>query len=412
MKKFNLFAIAFIAISIMSFTSCSDFDAELDEMIEVPQKPTNPSDGDNNDDNNGDDNNQEGDWGTIMDKYFGQTTDGKWMSVIVLQKEDGSVVEFEEELPFEYTLGGDEYTTTDNADASAFVELAAADTTSTSWVKTENGNYKRTINRTQVVTFSKFNRTLTSSHCEAYRYINGKKEAFITANETASFKNITRTVSEIEKDEKNYEREANLVTVSLIFHKLSFETSATTYVDRELENEEVEEPSTPSMPDATLTVGSIVKVTELTSSPEFNANQTAIVAWHTVGLVETTSKYYVYVDGSFVSEWYKAELATSAKYNSAMLDNGNWVPAVITMDSKGWTYTCQYADNTYKVRTVSMNLAVTSGIKNFTKNNTAEVSPFVKTIIDTKDYNGKKYYTVNAYNVSGGMYLAYTVAEK
>lgn len=375
-------------------------------MKELPQEPSTPDNGEDGDDN------KEGDWGTIVDKYFGQETDGRWLSVIVLQKEDGSIVEFKEELPFEYTLGGDEYTTTDNANASVFVETAAADTTSTSWVKTENGNYKRTINRSQVVTFSKFNRTLTSSHCEAYRFINGKKEAFITAVETASFKDITRTVSEISENDKNYEREANLVIMTLTFHKQNFETSATTYVDREIIKEEVEEPETPTMPDATLTVDNIVKVTELTSSPEYNANQTQIVKWHTVGLVETNAKYYVYVDGKFVSEWKKTELAVSSKYNSAMLENGSWIPAVITMDSKGWSYTCQYADNSYKMRTVDMNLAVASGIKNFTKNNTAEVSPFVKTIIDTKDYNGKKYYTVNAYNVSGGMYLAYTVAEK
>lgn len=400
----NIFTMIFAAIFIAIMCSCSGYD----EDFEIPTEKPTPSTPDTP---NGDDE-KTGDWGTIMDKYFGQETDGKWMSVIVLQKEDGSVVEFREELPFEYSLGGDEYTTTTSADASVFVGMGVADTTSTNWVKTSNGNYKRTINRTQVFEFSKFSRTLVSSHCEAYRYINGKPEQFLTAEETASFKNLAQGTSEVEKDSKNYSRESNLVTVSLVFHKSTFETSATTYVDREIEKEEVEEPTQPEMPDATLTVDNIVKVTELTSSPEYNANNTKIVKWHTVGLVETSSKYFVYVDGKFVSEWKKTELATSSKYNSAMLENGSWVPAIITMDKAGWSYTCEYANGSYKMRTVSQQLAVASGIKNFTKNNTAEVSPFVKTIIDTKEYSGKKYMTVSGYNVDGGMYLAYTVAEK
>lgn len=407
MKTNKFFAVIMTVISMLSiasFSSCSGYDEDMEEMM----KPVNPNNPDNNDGNN----KHEGDWGTILDKYFGQETDGKWMSVIVLQKEDGSIVEFKEELPFEYSLGDDEYTTTDNANASVFVETAAADTTSTPWVKTANGNYKRTINRTQQFIFSKFNRTLTSSHCEAYRYINGKQEAFITAIETASFRNLEQGTSEIEKDSKNYSRESNLVTVTLTFHKSTFETSATTYVDREIAKEDVEEPETPNMPDATLTVDNIVKVTTLTSSPEYNANNTKIVKWHTVGLVETSSKYFVYVDGKFTTQWNKNELAASSKYNSAMLENGSWVPAVISMDNGGWSYTCEYANGSYKMRTVSKQLALTSGIKNFTENNSAEVNPFVKTIVDTKEYNGKKYISVSGYTVDAKMYLAYTVAEK
>lgn len=403
----KFFAAAIVIISMLvAFSSCSGYDEELEEMM-TPTTPTTPQEPDNNNDDE-----KTGDWGTIMDKYFGQETDGKWMSVIVLQKEDGAIVEFKEELPFEYSLGGDEYTTTDNANASTFVETAVADTTSTNWAKTQNGNYKRTINRTQQFIFSKFNRTLTSSHCEAYRYINGKKEMFITAIETASFKNLAQGTSEVEKNDKKYSRESNLVTVTLVFHKSTFEASATTYVDREIEKEEVEEPETPDMPDADLTVDNIVKVTSLTSSPEYNASNSQIVKWHTVGLVETGNKYFVYVDGKFTTEWNKNELATSSKYNSAMLENGSWVPCVITMDKTGWSYACEYSNGSYKMRTVSQQLALASGIKNFTENNTAEVSPFVKTITDSKNYNGKKYVSVSGYNVSGKLYLAYTVAEK
>lgn len=400
----NIAVIFFTAIMFgFIMSSCSGYDEDL-EMIKAPSTPQEPTNPDNNDE-------KEGDWGNILDKTFG-LENGHWISRIVLQKTDGTTVEFEEELPFEFSLGGDEYTTTTSADASVFVEMGVADTTSTSWVKTTNGNYKRVINRTQKFIFSKFDRTLTSSHCEAYRYINGKPEAFLTAVETASFKNLDQTSSEFAENDKNYVREANLVTVTLTFHKQTFETSATTYVDREVEKETVEEPETPTMPDATLTVDNIVKVTTLTSSPEYNANNSQIVKWHTVGLVETSKKYYVYVDGKFTTEWNKNELAVSTKYNSAMLDNGSWVPCVITMDKTGWSYACEYANGSYKMRTVAQNLALSSGIKNFTENNSAEVSPFVKTITDTKDYSGKKYVTVNGFTVDGKMYLAYTVAEK
>lgn len=402
MKTFKFFAIAIIALfTVVNFSSC---DSSFDEEEFMISKPDNKPD-----DNNGDDD-KDGDWGTILDKTFGTSVDN-WTSKIILQKQDGSIVEFKVNLPFSCDLGGDEYTTTETTDASAFVELVAADTTSTPWTADGNGNYLRKITRTQVVKFSKFTRTLVSSHWEAYRFINGKKEYFETATEKANFNRNDQNVSEIENDNKKYERESNLVSMALVFNKENFEAKATTFVDRELKSDET--PDTPEvMPDADLNVDQIVKVSELTSSPEYNASNNKIVKWHTVGLIETTDKYYVYVDGAITTSWKKTSLAASSKYNSAMLDGNNWVPAVISMDTKGWTYTCQYADNSYKTRTVDMNLALSSGIKNFTKNNAAEVSPFVKTIVDTKTYSGKKFVSVSAYNVDGRMYLAYTVAEK
>ena len=399
MKTFKFF-IAIIAIfSVVNFSSCT---SAFDEEEFLISRPDNKPDGE--------DNNKEGDWGTIIEKTFGTSADN-WTSKIVLQKQDGSIVEFKVNLPFNCDLGGDEYTTTETTDASAFVELAAADTTSTPWTADGNGNYLRKIIRTQVVKFSKFTRTLVSSHWEAYRFINGKKEYFETATEKANFNRNDQNVSKIENNNKKYERESNLVSMALVFNRENFEVSATTFVDRELKSDET--PDTPEvMPDADLTVEQIVKVSELTSSPEYNASNNKIIKWHTVGLIETTDKYYVYVDGAISTSWKKSSLANSSKYNSAMLDGDSWVPAIVSMDTKGWTYICQYADNSYKTRTVDMNLALSSGIKNFTKNNAAEVSPFVKTVVDTKTYNGKKFVSVSAYNVDGKMYLAYTVAEK
>ena len=101
MKTFKFFAIAIIALfTVVNFSSC---DSSFDEQEFMISKPDNKPDN-KPDDNNSDDDNKDGDWGAILDKTFkhvvekdentGEITNESWPSKIVIQKQDGSIVEF------------------------------------------------------------------------------------------------------------------------------------------------------------------------------------------------------------------------------------------------------------------------------------------------------------------------------
>jgi len=418
MKKLNFFAVLAMALFSCVFVSCEKDEAFEFEYNKI-QNEDKPSNGDDNN-GNGDDNNDpqpEGDKGTIIEKTFGQVGE-EWPSVIKLQTNDGSIVEFKVNLPLEYTLGEDEYLETTDSLASAFVSKSQADTDSTEWTKDENGNYLRKITRTQTFVFSKFTRTLTSSHWEAYRYINGKQEYFKTSQEVAEFNQFTdfyQEVEEWEDAEKNvYETETNEVTVRILFNNSYFKTSATTFIDRFVKS--ADENDTPEnnddMPNADLKVDKIVKVSDITKSPIYISKDK--VEWHDVSFVETSNKFYIYVDGKLNSSWDKSKLAKDDNYNTVMFEatSKQWIPAILTVDNEGWTYVCAFADGTSKHVGMSMEAALINDIKSFTENNTAEVSPFVKTVKDERNYNGKMYVKVSGYNVDGDVNITYTVAEQ
>ena len=61
--------------------------------------------------------------------------------------------------------------------------------------------------------------------------------------------------------------------------------------------------------------------------------------------------------------------------SAAKLDNGNFFPATLTIDGTGWTYIAEPKNGSAKAVPMSQNLALLAGIKNFTGDNTAEVTP-------------------------------------
>lgn len=430
MKKFNILAVLsmvlFSCVCIIT-SSCSSYADDIEEICNQ-NPPQNPDD--NGNDEGEDENNEpEGDWGTVIEKTYGYLGEDQWPSTIALQKSDGSEVVFSVNLPFSFTEWEDVYFTTEDETPSEFVEVCEADTVCTDWQKDSEGNYLRKVTRSQVIKFTKFTRTITSESWEAYRFINGKEEYFKTGNTTLSFNPYSghsQELTEVTKDGIKYEREANLVNATIKFHTESYKLSAYTYIDREVGedkgdgddngdnnggNNDGDKPNE-TMPEATLSVAKIVKISDLTSSPKYNLAGTGIEHWHTVALVEDEEKFYIYVDGSFVKEWNKSEFR-SGNYNSAMLDNGVWIPALLKLDNNGgWNYTSEPVNGSPKYRTMSKELALFSNIKNFTKNGTAETSPFVKTTTDTKTYGDKNYISVYGFKVDGSIYTAFTVAEK
>ena len=429
MKKFNILAVLSMVLFscvCLCVTSCSKYE-EIEEIMEQNNPPQNP---DNGDDNGNDENNEpEGDWGTIIEKTYGYLGEDQWPSTIKLQKSDGSEVVFKVNLPFTLTEWTDEYLTTEDETPSEFVEVCEADTACTAWSKDSEGNYLRKVTRTQSIKFKKFTRTITSESWEAYRFINGKEEYFKTGNTTLSFNPYSghsQELTEVTKDGIKYEREANLVNATIKFHTESYELSAYTYIDREIgenggddngndngdDNGGNNDGDEPEMPEADKYFDDIVKVSEITCSPIYVAKDK--VNWYRVSFVETSDEYIIYVDGKYNDTWKKSELYVYDKYDSAVYNPTlkRWMPAVLTDIGTEWKWAWQFSDGSYDHIATTMNVAVSSGIKNLAEDNNAKVTPRVKTVIVDREYSGKKWYQVNGYNIDNQVTITYTVAEK
>ncbi len=428
MKNFNLFSVIVIVLSLVfstvAMTSCSSYDDEEYLFNQVNNGNNNGGDDDNNGGNdNNDGKNEDGlASATLLQKTFG-LEDGKWISKLTFE-----VVDYEgnhrdttyvQELPFVYTLGEEEFKSTEDAKASAFVALADADTNSTEFVKNENSNYVKKVTRTQVVSFSKFDRVLTSTHHEAYRNVAGKRYDFVSSTESASFGGHNRTVSEIENEGKKFERESNLVSMKLTFNKSNFETTATTHVDRELksnnndnnnggnDNNGNNDENKDDEVNADITIAGLKSFLGWTKVYDNNR-------FHDCLLFESNDSYVVVIDGKLENKNIvsKSTVAASSKYVSAVYNNGSYLPAVITVNGTGWTYCGEFANGNVLTQTMSDQLAITKDIKNFSETNSAKPSPYVKNHSEVKSVNGKVVITVYGYTVDGKLNKAYTVAGK
>ena len=186
----------------------------------------------------------------------------------------------------------------------------------------------------------------------------------------------------------------------------NYDVSATHVVETFLNLVEKEE----KMPDADLYVGKLIKATDIVASPVWAGNE-KIGAWAKTSLVEDETSYHIWVDGKFIRSVSKSTLA-GGNYNAAMLDGDVWVPCLCQKKNGGINYAVEYSDGSYKIHTVDENLALSSGLKNFTKNDVAAQTPFVKTTRESKTYNGKSWLKLTGYNVDGKPTISYTVAER
>lgn len=422
--KTNFFLVNFVIVLSLVFstamTSCSSYDDE-EFLFEQVDKNNGNDDDNNGDDNNNGDNNEDGlASATLLQKTFG-LEDGKWLSKLTFEVVDyeGNVRDttYVQELPFSYTLGEEEFKSTEDAKASAFVALGDADTNSTEFVKNELSNYVKKVTRTQLVSFSKFDRVLSSYHHEAYRYVAGKRYDFISSVENASFGGHDRNVSEIENEGKKFERESNLVSMNLTFNKKSFETNATTHVDRELKSNDNNDDNNGDNGDenkdddeeinADITIDGLQSFLGWTKVYDNNR-------FHDCLLFESNDAYVVVIDGKVETKNIvsKSTVATSSKYVSAVYNNGSYLPATLTVNGTGWTYCGEFANGKVLTQTMSDQLAITKDIKNFSETNSAKPSPIVKNHSEVKNVNGKVVITVYGYTVNGKLNKAYTVAGK
>lgn len=275
------------------------------------------------------------------------------------------------------------------------------------------GNKLRKVIMIVEVKTTEFSKTLTMSRRDASCAVDGREHAFKAHNMSATFKSLDVVeTKEVERNDSIFEQKTYRLTFNCKFavsamNMRTYEVSATHTVEAFVK---VKEKKDETMPDADLHVGKIIRVTDLVASPIW-AGTDKISSWAKTSLVEDETSYHIWVNGKFVNTMAKSKLKGS-NYNAAMKDGDKWVPCLCQKKDGGFNYTVEYADGSWKVQTVDQRLAVNSGLKNFTANDEAAQTPFIKTIKDKKTYNGKLWMKVTGFNVDGKTTISYTVAEK
>lgn len=90
--------------------------------------------------------------------------------------------------------------------------------------------------------------------------------------------------------------------------------------------------------------------------------------WNPMDFSYESSDFYFYG-----SQYWGRTLTEAVNVNSALLRDGKWEPALITMDGTGWVYKSLSG----AICNMDQNLAITAGIKNFNTETTAENNPFL-----------------------------------
>lgn len=282
--------------------------------------------------------------------------------------------------------------------------------------------YRRKISSKTNFKFTDFDEILSSFHHESYIKINGKDFQFLSPSESiAQGVHAQNTTAN-----GNISTEKNTVKAEITFNQQLFHTSGIVNILREVKQEptDPEEPETPTDPETpeepenptpdNETIpsewGEITGVVGVTRIVETIGNNdywhTCLTLRTTKGQIRVIDKNWKTVTNAFMSfdQIYDDNRMTSGAYR-----NGTVYPAMVTIDGNGWVYTAETKTGINFAVNMTDQRAVTGGIKNFTKDNTAKPTPIVQHNAEFKTVNGKKILTVTCYNVDDKVTDIFTI---
>ena len=282
--------------------------------------------------------------------------------------------------------------------------------------------YRRKISSKTNFKFTDFDEVLSSFHHEAYLKINGKDFQFLSPSESiAQGVHAQNTTAN-----GNISTEKNTVKAEITFNQQLFHASGIVNILREVKQEptDPEEPETPTDPETpeepesptpdNETIpsewGEITGVVGVTRIVETIGNNdywhTCLTLRTTKGQIRVIDKNWKNVTNAFMSfdQIYDDNRMTSGAYR-----NGTVYPAMVTIDGNGWVYTAETKTGIAFAVNMTDQRAVTGGIKNFTKDNTAKPTPIVQHNAEFKTVNGKKILTVTCYNVDDKVTDIFTI---
>lgn len=282
--------------------------------------------------------------------------------------------------------------------------------------------YRRKISSKTNFKFTDFDEILSSFHHESYIKINGKDFQFLSPSESiAQGVHAQNTTTN-----GNISTEKNTVKAEITFNQQLFHASGIVNILREVKQEptDPEEPETPTDPETpeepenptpdNETIpsewGEITGVVGVTRIVETIGNNdywhTCLTLRTTKGQIRVIDKNWKTVTNAFMSfdQIYDDNRMTSGAYR-----NGTVYPAMVTIDGNGWVYTAETKTGINFAVNMTDQRAVTGGIKNFTKDNTAKPTPLVQYNSEFKTVNGKKILTVTCYNVDDKVTDIFTI---
>lgn len=282
--------------------------------------------------------------------------------------------------------------------------------------------YRRKISSKTNFKFTDFDEILSSFHHESYIKINGKDFQFLSPSESIAQGVHAQNTTE----NGNISTEKNTVKAEITFNQQLFHASGIVNILREVKQEptDPEEPETPTDPETpeepenptpdNETIpsewGEITGVVGVTRIVETIGNNdywhTCLTLRTTKGQIRVIDKNWKTVTNAFMSfdQIYDDNRMTSGAYR-----NGTVYPAMVTIDGNGWVYTAETKTGIAFAVNMTDQRAVTGGIKNFTKDNTAKPTPLVQYNSEFKTVNGKKILTVTCYNVDDKVTDIFTI---
>lgn len=270
--------------------------------------------------------------------------------------------------------------------------------------------YRRKISSKTNFKFTDFDEILSSFHHESYIKINGKDFQFLSPSESiAQGVHAQNTTAN-----GNISTEKNTVKAEITFNQQLFHASGIVNILREVKQEptDPEEPENPTPDNETIPSewGEITGVVGVTRIVETIGNNdywhTCLTLRTTKGQIRVIDKNWKTVTNAFMSfdQIYDDNRMTSGAYR-----NGTVYPAMVTIDGNGWVYTAETKTGINFAVNMTDQRAVTGGIKNFTKDNTAKPTPIVQHNAEFKTVNGKKILTVTCYNVDDKVTDIFTI---
>lgn len=281
--------------------------------------------------------------------------------------------------------------------------------------------YRRKISSKTNFKFTDFDEVLSSFHHESYIKINGKDFQFLSPSESiAQGVHAQNTTTN-----GNISTEKNTVKAEITFNQQLFHASGIVNILRENKQEPVDptpdpdpdptpdpEPENPIPDNETIPSewGEITGVVGVTRIVETIGNNdywhTCLTLRTTKGQIRVIDKNWKTVTNAFMSfdQIYDDNRMTSGAYR-----NGTVYPAMVTIDNSGWVYTAETKTGINFAVNMTDQRAVTGGIKNFTKDNTAKPTPLVQYNSEFKTVNGKKILTVTCYNVDDKVTDIFTI---
>lgn len=283
---------------------------------------------------------------------------------------------------------------------------------------------RRKVTQKSSWVYSDFEEVLTSYHHEGYLMINGKDFQFMAPSESTARGGENQTTS----TEGNNSREKNTITAEISFNHQTFHTDGIVNVVR-ANNEEPEEPETPAeggegeenkdendntpvadentIPSEWGEITGILGVTRIVEN--VNGND----YWHTCLAIRTTKGQLRVIDKAWktVSNAFMSfnEVYDDARMTSGAYKNGIVYPAMLNIDGNGWSYLAETKTGIAFAVEMTDERAVSGGIKNFTKDNTAKPTPSVQYTHKLETVNGKKVLTVTCFNVDNKVTDVFTI---